>query len=135
MHLANISIPHDRNAPMPTDPHRAPRKQSLRGWNLGGVSYPLRWMVVLTPIPSRNKVPHLAAEYGCYLSSCCGLSSSSSGGVAQYRAPRKQSLRGWNLGGVVYHPKPRRRAKDESRVTSLSLRRSTINVENVVVRL
>ena len=51
------------------------------------------------------------------------------------RAPRKQSLRGWNLGGVVYHPKPRRRAKDESRVTSLSLRRSTINVENVVVRL
>ena len=54
---------------MPTDPHRAPRKQSLRGWNLGGVSYPLRWMVVLTLVPSRNKVPHLAAEYGCYLSS------------------------------------------------------------------
>ena len=55
--------------------------------------------------------------------------------TAPHRAPRKQSLRGWNLGGVVYHPKPRRRAKDESRVTSLSLRRSTNNVENVVVRL
>ncbi len=80
---------------MPTDPHRAPRKQSLRGWNLGGVSYPLRWMVVLTLVPSRNKVLHLAAEYGCYLSSCCGLSSSSSGGVPRYRAPRKCNFRGW----------------------------------------
>ena len=38
--------------------------------------------------------------------------------------------------GVVYHPKPRRRVVyHELRVTSLSLRRSTINVENVVVRL
>ena len=33
---------------------------------------------------------------------------------------------------MIYHPKPRRRV---TRVTFLSLRRSTINVENVVVRL
>ena len=101
---------------MPTDPHRAPRKQSLRGWNLGGVSYPLRWMVVLTLVPSRNKVPHLAE--GC-----------------RDTGPRENAIFVGGWGGVVYHPKPRRRAKDESRVTSLSLRRSTNNVENVVVRL
>ena len=33
---------------MPTDPHRAPRKQSLRGWNLGGVVYrPKPWRRVV----------------------------------------------------------------------------------------
>ena len=100
---------------MPTDPHRAPRKQSLRGWNLGGVSYPLRWMVVLTLVPSRNKVPHLAAEYGCYLSSRRGTKFPSAGGVAQ-------SATGGGLS-------PESLAKGETRVTSnphLQYRREAI---------
>ena len=48
-------------------------------------------------------------------------------GHALRRAPRD--------GGETYHPKPWRRVKHELRVTTLSLRRSTNNVENVGVRL
>ena len=58
-------------------------------------------------------------------------SSSSSGGVPRYRAPRKCNFRGWlGWGGSS------RVTSYESRATPpLSLRRSAINVENVVVRL
>ena len=126
---------------MPTDPGPRANAIFVGGW--GGVSYPLRWMVVLTLVPSRNKVPHLAAEYGCYLSSCCGLSSPLRRGAAKRRGGLMPTAPFVGAGGVA----PRATGGGElspealtkgglSRVTPpLSLRRSTINVENVVVRL
>ena len=50
--------------------------------------------------------------------------------VAEQSSPLRRGADA--VGGVVYHPKPWRRV---TRVTPLSLRRSTINVENVGVRL
>ena len=54
------------------------------------------------------------------------------------RAPRKCNFRGWNLGGGVSRKARRgvaRVTSHEQPATPLSLRRSTINVENVGGRL